>query len=224
MKKGYILPALLLCISLWGCGKAQETAVPTELTAVSVETSQETTEAPTELETTAVPTTQPPRIPGPERIEGNAVIIENVTVEYQDQLPHSILSGTTCRAYGDREKLTLNESQVYAAVRFRVTGKTAEEIEIADIHDDFMVELIYDDRFVYSSDSNTPCVFQSGSQVAVVSDMSSVGEVALAPLSAKEVTAYLPCAREVSQATDKNLIAVFTCNYSGYEILEFLIR
>jgi hypothetical protein len=58
----------------------------------------------------------------------------------------------------------------------------------------------------------------------VVSNSLSVGKVTLAPLATMEAKVYIPCAREVSEETDKYLIVVFTSNYDGYENLEFIIR
>ena len=86
------------------------------------------------------------------------------------------------------------------------------------------MELIYDNRYVFTPDSDSWCVFRAGPQVAVVSDSASVGKVTLAPLSTKDVEVYIPCAKEVSEAVDKNLDVVFSSNYSGYEIYDFVIR
>lgn len=61
-------------------------------------------------------------------------------------------------------------------------------------------------------------------KTAVVSDISGIGSVTLAPLKTKDVFVYIPCAKEVSTELDKYLSVVFTSNYSGYENFEFIIR
>lgn len=184
----------------------------------NVETAEET------IETTTIPTTTPPRELGPESLDGNAVTIANVSVEYLNELPNNIKSSTTYSVCGFKDEFVLNDSQVYAEIHFTITNKTTGEMKIADIHDDFLVELIYDNRFVYSPDTNSWSFFKSGAQTAVVSDMASIGSVTLAPLTTKDVIVYMPCAKEISTELDKYLIVVFTSNYSGYENLEFTIR
>lgn len=214
--------AAMLLLGLTACGDTRESPIPTETTPAVTEATAILTEAATEP--TTVPTTEPPRVIGPERLEGNAVTIEHVSVEYMDALPQNIKSSTAYSSSGFKEEFVLNESQVYAVIRFTLTNQTAKEIKVADIHDDFLVELIYDNRYVYSPDSNSWCFFKAGSQAAVVSDSASIGSVTLAPLTAKEITVYIPCAKEVAENPEKYLIVVFTSNYSGYENFEFIIR
>jgi hypothetical protein len=212
---------------LCACANAAENTTPSQQTEATVDIITEPMPVPTTdfvTEPPEIPTTQPPRVIGPDRIEGDAAIIENVTVDYLDALPRSIEYTATYRATDSKDDLKLDESQVYAVIQFRMTSKTTKEIEIADIHDDFLVELIYDNRYVYSPDNGSRSVFQTGSQVAVVGDSSSVGAVTLAPLSSKDVTVYIPCAREVSTQLDQELIVVFTSSYCGYENFEFIIR
>lgn len=228
MRKTFFI-GLLVCVSLLFCACGSNQEAPAEMTSApeiattetAAATAQVTTEVPTEASTEA-PTE--PREIGPELIDGNAVTIENVSVSYLDELPKSIKSSSTYSICGFKEDFILNDSQVYAEIHFTVSNKTSEEIKIADIHDNFLVELIYDNHFVYSSDTNSWCFFKAGSQTAVVSDTASVGSVTLAPLTTKEVVVYMPCAREVSTELDKYLIVVFTSNYSGYENYEFVIR
>lgn len=226
---------LVLCLCFAGCsisGPVAENATAPEVipAQTSMESETRATEVVTEpatetiIESTTIPTTEPPRVLGPDKIEGIAVTIENVSLDYLDQLPKSIKKSTTYDFCGFKDEFVLNESQVYAVVQFTITNQTAGEIKIADIHDDFLVELIYDDQYVYSADSDSWCFFKAESQVAVVSDMAGVGSAKLAPLTTKDVTVYIPCAREVSTELEKHLMVVFTSNYSGYENLEFIIR
>jgi hypothetical protein len=229
MLKKVCIAVLALGLILCGCAKETEpeeiqTQTAEETVLLVEETTQPSVTEPVPTEPPTEPPTKPPRIPGPQRQEGAAALIENVTVEYAREISQAIRSSTTYSACGFREELELNDSQVYAVIRFTLTNKTAGEMEVADIHDDFLVELIYDNRYVYSPDRDSWCVFQAGPQVAVVSDSASVGKVTLAPLSTKEVAVYIPCAREVSEAVEKNLDVVFSSTYSGYETYNFVIR
>lgn len=219
-----LLIVLCLCVGLCACSGSEETFPVTEpaVTAVPTEAVTQPTVQPTEA--AAVPTTQPPRILGPESIEGNAVTIQNVSVEFLDALPASITSSSAYSSSGNKEDFVLNESQVYSVITFTITNQTAKEIEIADIHDNFMVELIYDNTYVYSTDSESAAFFKSGSQSANVRSSSSIGKVTLSPLTTADVAVYIPCAREVSTNTDNYLIVSFLSAYSGYETFEFIIR
>ena len=209
MRKLWVIVLLFVCFTMSAYGNKQ-----TETTeAATLQAAGESTEA----------TTQP-REPGPESLEANAVTIANVSVEYLNELPNNIKSSSTYSICGFKDEFTLNDSQVYAEIQFTITNKTTGEMKIADIHDDFLVELIYDNRFVYSPDTNSWSFFKSGAQTAVVSERASIGSVTLAPLATKDVVVYMPCAKEVSTELDKYLIVVFTSNYSGYENLEFTIR
>lgn len=223
MKKIFI--CLLLCVCFVLCASEKAQALPTEMSTVPETTVAETVEATTEEATEAmtIPTTEPPRELGPEVIDGNAVTIENVSVAYLNELPQNIKSSTTYSVCGFKDEFVLNDSQVYVEIHFTITNKTAGEMKIADIHDDFLVELIYDNQFVYSPDTNSWSFFKSGAQTAVVSDMASIGSVTLAPLTTKDVIVYMPCAKEISTELDKYLIVVFTSNYSGYENLDFIL-
>lgn len=237
MKKRNILCLLLiLCLYLAGCtasDAAPETESALEVVAaeqpetaaaeaVTETIAEPATEATTESNT--APTTESPRVIGPDKIEGAAVTIEKVSVDYMDQLPKSIKKSTTYDFCGFKDEFVLNESQIYAVVKFTVTNQTTGEIKIADISSEFLVELIYDDQYVYSPESDSWCFFKADSQVAVISDNAGVGAAKIAPLVTKDVTVYIPCAREVYTEQEKHLNIVFTSTHSGYENLEFIIR
>lgn len=200
-----------------------EVTQPTVAAATEVPTLA-ATEPVTVPPTTISPTTVAVREIGPEKIEGKAVTIENVSVDFVDDIPQNIKANSTYSVCGFKDEFILGESQVYAAIHFTVTNQTGEEIKIADIKDDFLVELIYDDRYVYSPDGDSWCFFLSGSKLAVVSAMAGVGSVKQSPLTTNDVTVYIPCAREVSTEQEKYLSVVFSVNYSGFEVLEFNIR
>lgn len=199
--------------------------VPETTTAAATEPSTMATTEPVTIPfTTVPPTTVPVREIGPDKIEGNAVTIENVSVDFVDDIPQNIKANSTYSVCGFKDEFVLGESQIYAAIHFTVTNQTGEEIKIADIKDDFLVELIYDDRYVFSPDGDSWCFFSSGAKLAVVSAMASVGSVKQSPLTTNDVTVYIPCAKEVSTEYEKYLSVVFSVNYSGFEVLEFNIR
>lgn len=199
--------------------------VPEMTTAAATEPpATATTEPATVPSTTVSPTIVPIREIGPDKIEGNAVTIENVSIDFVDDLPQNIKSNSTYSFCGFKDEFILNESQVYAAIHFTVTNQTGEEIKIADVSDNFLVELIYDDRYVFSPDGDSWCFFLSGSKLAVISAMAGVGTVNQSPLATNDITVYIPCAKEVSTEYEKYLSVVFSVNYSGFEVLEFNIR
>lgn len=165
-----------------------------------------------------------PRVIGPEAQDGKAPTIRDVSVEFLGELPRSITAASAYRHSGNKEDFEINDSQVYSAIHFTLTNKTTEEIKVADIRDNFMVELVYDSGFTYSSNSEGYCFFQSGSQAAVVSKNSSVGKVTLAPLVTDDVTFYIACAKEVAENEDKILDVVFSSLYEDLETYRFAIR
>lgn len=205
---------LFVCFTMCAYGNKQTETTETIIIQATAES----------IEAATIPATTLHREPGPESLEANAVAIANVSVEYLNELPNNIKSSSTYSICGFKDEFALNDSQVYAEIHFTITNKTTSEMKIADIHDDFLVELIYDNRYVYSTDTNSWSFFKSGAQTAVVSERASIGSVTLAPLTTKDVIVYMPCAKEVSTELDKYLIVVFTSNYSGYENLEFTIR
>lgn len=229
-KTAILLLAACLSLSLWGCAnraepavtEAETTAVSTELPTAPVETTEVTEAAETIAETTAPVPTE--RKLGPEQMEGTAFIIRDVSVDFLAQLPGSVTSCSSYSFCGYREELVLNDSQVYAAIRFTVTNQGSGEVKLSSIQDEFLVELVYDDNFVYTTASDSHSVFQAGAQDAIVSDNFSIGKVTLAPLATADVTVYIPCARVVCDQTDKHLVVNFVSDFSGYENYEFVIR
>ena len=165
-----------------------------------------------------------PRVIGPQVCEGKALTIQDVSVEFMDQLPPKV---TGCSAYsfsGNKEDFVLNDTQSYAAIHFTVTNQTPDDIKLTDLKDYFIAELIYDGTFKYRSNSENGTFFVSGSQSAVVYDMSSIGSVTISPLVTLDVTLYISCARQVAVNTDKILDVVFTTQYNGPETYRFAVR
>ena len=175
--------------------------------------------APTEA---TVPTG--PRVIGPKVIESKSLTIQDVSVEFMDQLPKSFTRTTAYTASGNKEDFELNDSQSYAAVHFTVTNLTSKEIKLSDLDDDFKLELIYDGSFTYTSASDVPSFFLAGSQSAVVYDMSSIGKVSISPLVTMDMTIFLICSKQLEENTDKILDVVFTSDYNGIETYRFAIR
>lgn len=218
MKKQIVAALLaLLCAVFCGC---ESTPVPPQTERTAPETSLE---AAVETPATEAPATVP-RVPGPERIEGRSAVIEQVSVEFADTLPPEITGSSTYSACDFKEKFVLDPSQQYALIRFTVTNQTEKEMKIADIRDEFLVELIYDNRYIFTPNSSSWCFFQAGGQVAAVSEMASVGLCTLDPLSTKDVAVYIPCSRAISEHPENYLIVLFSSTHSGFEIFEFIIR
>ena len=165
-----------------------------------------------------------PRVIGPEVVESKSLTIQNVSVEFMDELPKSFTRTTTYSVSGNKEDFELNESQAYAAVHFMVTNQTNKEIALSDLDDDFKMELIYDGSFTYTSASDVPSFFLAGSQSAIVYDMSSIGKVSISPLVTMDMTIFLICSKQVEENTDKILDVVFTSDYNGIETYRFAIR
>ena len=157
-------------------------------------------------------------------VEGKAVKIENVQVGFSDQLSGAVTSSSAYTIRGDKDKFVLSDSETYAVIQFSVTNLTKEEIKIADIRDNFMVELNFNNGFIYSTNSEGYCFFTSGKDTAIVSRSSSTGKLTAAPLVKVDVTLFLPCAKIVQTEVDKPLIVTFLSTYAGRESFDFLIR
>lgn len=193
-------------------GAADNTSHKPEPTEAPVETEPMVAEA--ELEMTPGVYTRT----GALSAEGRAVVIENVTLGFREQLPAHILKKFDHNA----DKLTLNDSQLYAVVQFKATNLTTDTVDLADLHDDFMIQLNYDNGFLYSTDSDVYSVFESGANMKMLRSSSSSGQdISVSPLASAVVTAYIPCAKQVAQNTDKSLIVTFISKYSGNESFDF---
>lgn len=176
------------------------------------------------IEPTEVTIPAGPRVIGPEVVESKSLTIQDVSVEFMDELPKSFTRTSSYSVSGNKEDFELNESQAYAAVHFTVTNQTSKEIKLSDLNDDFKLELIYDGSFTYTSASDVPSFFLAGSQSAVVYDMSSIGKVSISPLVTMDMTIFLICSKQVEENTDKILDVVFTSDYNGLETYRFAIR
>lgn len=152
--------------------------------------------------------------------EGRSVKIENVSIGFLDQLPSHILNDRGTSYYID--DLTLNESQVYSVINFTATNLTTENIDLADIHDDFLVQLTYGSGYQYSTNTDVYAVFESGANIKRVRRNSSGGnDISISPLVSAEVTVYIPCARKVYEDYAGALSVTFVAKYSGTESFTF---
>jgi len=181
---------------------------------VPAETEAEPTETEPELETSPGVSSKT----GTSKAEGRALVIENVALGFREKLPAHILD----RFDHSIDKLTLNSSQIYAAVRFSVTNLTTETVDLADLHDDFLVQLNYDNGYLYSTNTDVYSVYESGANMKMLrSNGSSGSDISVSPLVTADVTVYIPCARQVAENTDKSLTVSFISKYAGSESLEF---
>lgn len=154
--------------------------------------------------------------------EGRAATIRNVSIGFSDTLPDVITSSSSYSH--NAEDYAINESQIYAVIQFNITNKTQEDMKIVDIKDNFMLQLNYNNGYLYSTNSETSSFLIMGTKYGRISKNSSSGNssgMSVAPLSSADVTAYIPCAREVSTSPDKPLTVTFLTKYSGNESFEF---
>ena len=152
--------------------------------------------------------------------EGRAIKIENVSVGFRDQLPIHIQNDRSTSYQLD--ELTLNETQVYSVISFTATNLTTETIDLADIGDDFVVQLTYGNGYKYSSNTDVWTLFESGANIKRVRQRSTSGnDISVSPLASADVTVYIPCARKVSEDSESPLSVTFIAKYSGNESLVF---
>ncbi|MBQ9687507.1 MAG: hypothetical protein IJV41_13330 [Oscillospiraceae bacterium] len=161
--------------------------------------------------------------------DSDAISVENATVEFMDTLPSSVRNNSSYSAGLSRFSYALKDSETYAAISFSVTNLTKQEITIADMGKDFIVELNYDDGFIYSTQSNAVHFVQSGKDLAVINhnggSSTRIGEeISLSPLVSTEVTVYLSCAKVVSTQIDKSLVVTFRTTQTGNKQIDVMIR
>lgn len=153
--------------------------------------------------------------------EGVGVVIQNVELGFADQLPKDLLKYSPSEA----EKMTLNDSMVYAVVQFKIKNLTSEDVDIADLHDDFLVQINYNNGFHYDTNSDAgACYIAQGKHKIVRKNSSSGQAINVAPLTEMDVMLYIPCAREVSTNSSNPLHIIFNSKYGGYESFEFVVR
>lgn len=182
------------------------------------------TEAATEPEETEPPIQTFPgtnKKDGAAAAEGRAIKIENVSVGFRDQLPIHIQNDRSTSYQMD--ELTLNETQVYSVISFTATNLTTETIDLADIGDDFIVQLTYGNGYKYSTNTDVWALFESGANIKLVQQRSTRGnDISVSPLASADVTVYIPCARKVSEDNESALSVTFIAKYSGNESLVFI--
>lgn len=161
--------------------------------------------------------------------DSDAVAVEGVSVEFTDALPTDITTNTAYTAGIGRFNYSLKSSETYAAISFTVTNMTKQDIFIGDMDGDFVVELNYDDGFIYSTESNSVHFVQCGREIAVInhdgSRSSRIGDkIALAPLVSADVIMYLPCAKLVATQSERPLVVSFHTTQTGNKQIDIKVR
>ena len=87
-----------------------------------------------------------------------------------------------------------------------------------------MVQLNYDDGFLYSTADESECIFLCGDDYAVLRGSSSTGQIMAPPLAEMNVTLYLPVAKAVSTGIDKPLVVSFITDFAGKQQIDVKIR
>lgn len=161
----------------------------------------------------------------------DAVMVENVSVDFTDKLPAEITGSTAYRAGIQKDfHYTLTDSETYAVIRFSITNMTTKEIELAETGGDFFfVELNFNNGFLYSTKGSKACVMTSGKEIAVMESSGSgstrIGNaIAIGPLVTYDVTLYLPCAKLVETMTDKPLVVSFHTTQTGDKQIDVKVR
>lgn len=163
-----------------------------------------------------------------------AFTVENLSVEFTSSLPSDIPGLDAF--YPDATELTeelrsgLSDSEVYADIHFTITNLMKTAVVLNDLHGDFMIELNYDDGYIFSTDSSKVSVMKSGSKSSSMFHISETrtkrlgDEITLPPLSSLDVELFLRCAKVVSTQKDKSLVVSFMTSEAGYSKLEVNVR
>lgn len=158
-------------------------------------------------------------------VEGRAIQVQDVAIGFTDVLPQVITVDASYSYNADR--YALNDSQIYAVIQFNLTNLTGENMKLVDIKEKFMLQMTYDGKYKYATNSDIPAFMTMGNQYGMISDGSSFnspGGMTLAPLVSADVTAYIPCARKVAENPDKSLSVSFISKHAGNESFVFVFR
>lgn len=157
---------------------------------------------------------------GESRAEGRAITVENVSIGFSDILPSVITSSYS----HDSERYEINDTQTFAVINCTITNLTADDLKLIDTKGNFAVQLVYDNSYNYSTHGQSYCHMVSGTSYGSVrkgSSTTSSGGMAISPLTPREVSIYIPCAKVVAENPGKSLTATFISKYSGSETLTF---
>ena len=157
--------------------------------------------------------------------------LENVSVEFVDSLPFDITKQTAWRA-GLMEGFdyALNNSETYAAIQFSITNMTKQDIILNDLAGNCIIELNFDDGFIYSTNGSKPSFIKSGNNYAVMNNPSQnqsqrIGdEITLSPLVTYDVELFIRCAKAVATQADKSLIVSIRTAQPGYNKVDVVLR
>lgn len=151
------------------------------------------------------------------------ISIENVSVDFSETLPDSILNSSAFRSFSNAKK-GLADSQVYAVIRFKATNLSKQDIDLSDIKQ-FVGALDFDDGFVYSTSGYDVSAFESeNGEISIHVDNGRANSMVLAPLTTKDYTLYLTCPKVVRDQTDKPLKFFFTLGRDADERYDFDLR
>lgn len=160
-----------------------------------------------------------------------AIAAENVSLSFTDVLPDRVAESviylpTLLPGAGAWEKPVqeLGSGMTYAVISFRLTNLTKNEWNLADTSDHFMVQLNFDDGFLYSTADESESIYLYADDYAVIRGSSSNGRIMAAPLAEMDVTLYLPVARAVSTQTGKPVVVSFITDFAGRQQLDFKVR
>lgn len=167
-------------------------------------------------------------------VDEEAFTVENLSVSFTSSLPSDIPGLDAF--YPDATELTeelksgLSDSEVYADIRFTITNLMKKEVVLNDLHGDFMIELNYDDGYIFSTDSSKVSVMKCGNKSSSLFHISQTrtkrlgDEITLPPLSSLDVELFLRCAKVVSTQKDKALVVSFMTSEAGYNKLDVVVR
>lgn len=190
-------------------------------TSYTAEATEETVPEETETEMDMYPGTYTKN--GANRAEGRAITVENVSVGFSDTLSPVITSSYSYTSQND-ERYEINDTQTFAVINCTITNLTSDDLKLIDTKGNFAVQLVYDNSYNYSTHGQTYCHMVSGTSYGSVrkgSSTTSSGGMAISPLSSREVSIYIPCAKVVAENPGKSLTATFISKYSGSESLTF---
>ena len=162
--------------------------------------------------------------------EFDSIAVDHVSVTFMEELPSDVTNSMVYRAGTQKDyHLTLNDSETYAAIHFSITNMTTREIILADTHGDFLIELVFNNGFSYSSTQSKASIILAGNETAVMEERGTttyrIGDkIALPPLVTYDVVAYIPCAKLVATMTDKPLVVSFHTTQTGDKQIDVKVR
>ena len=157
----------------------------------------------------------------------NTYSVDNVSVSFSEYLPSSLAGSPEFLAGLKKFDYALNESETYAVIHFSLTNLDKQELVVADLKKDVIVELVFNDGFIYStdSDSSRPHIFQYGNDFAIINNNTSIGHhFVISPLVTCDFILYLPCAKIVEAQTNMPLVVSVHTAQPGSQKIDVKVR